>query len=1026
MAFVTEFVSALESADSHDSHAIRQLLNDYLASNKDTSVLNFLVDYYLKTQSQRCLQVLVGIHEPYGKHLFDKLLDSLKGKERLQTLKLVTHIVHKQPPWLHHITGHRILSHVLGIIKGDQEVTHTLLANVIIISLMPMFPVQYGLSALADTFEAFSSLAALCTRKPSHIYENHMVHLSLGLQALFQKLYGMYPCNFLAYLRGFYGSQDHSRDNLVIYTKTIRPLLQRTRLHPLLVTASKEAELGPSRWKKMRTYDILAECARHTLDSTESIPETESSPSTATLLEVGGSTGLLSTVPRISLDILAPMSEPVSQLAAGATTCWSPAEPCGLARSKSATLHVTRGPTPERSFDHLESSPPLDVAVEATPEDIHAERGARLPAATAFRDPGCKEEGSLSNQNKAIPRELPDDSGEGRMEQIETPFCSTTYTLTAEPHNSVSELPEYEEEFEQQQQRQQSSMAELVQNMSRMRYFSHHLLGYHTSTRHLGRCRSCPSLLDHAGHGSALQDTAKENGDGSACLEEKTLNGDSPKADCGTCQEQGTYPPVQRTPDDAYGALLTLSLAPPLLQPVEKLSARTGDGAPPQRALTLAEMSPSELLEKHLQLTSENYLRRISPQQPYEESSGDAPTAAEIQDLRGQCCLLYTELLYERHRRDIHIERCRRLLAKAKKLQALEEQMSAYRDQLLFQEKEIQALNAVIEDLRATANREKCMLEKCLEEQKRVNGNLSTQNASLRCEKEETIALATKLEAELKEKNKQLDSATGLHLETNLELQTAQGHADVSRAYQQKVEALERELVTVGEMYQRLEARLSAQTPERRADQELKLISEAARKEVASTMHLLETKAGHLDASMSRIKQLDMALKKKDVEVTELKQILERMNACHKEEMESKRRRINALVNICQRMEVHILELRHAVEQKRESTSEASGAFDDICATMDIDESSPTVDPAGILGSYTSNTDLTPVSDMLKDAEAAAAAQAADSSQDGSEDDRAVKTSNANSESEADVSGTAGEDSFEHLEQAVLGDIEQL
>lgn len=42
-----------------------------------------------------------------------------------------------------------------------------------------------------------------------------------------------------------------------------------------------------------------------------------------------------------------------------------------------------------------------------------------------------------------------------------------------------------------------------------------------------------------------------------------------------------------------------------------------------------------------------------------------------------------------------------------------------------------------------------------------------------------------------------------------------------------------------------------------------------------------------------------------------------------------------------------------------------------MCASMELDGSSPTVDPTGLLGSYTSNTEMTPVSDMLKEAEEA-------------------------------------------------------
>ena len=45
--------------------------------------------------------------------------------------------------------------------------------------------------------------------------------------------------------------------------------------------------------------------------------------------------------------------------------------------------------------------------------------------------------------------------------------------------------------------------------------------------------------------------------------------------------------------------------------------------------------------------------------------------------LNGQLQLLHIQLLYERHKREIHAERNRRLLGKAKRVKALEEQNSA-------------------------------------------------------------------------------------------------------------------------------------------------------------------------------------------------------------------------------------------------------------------------------------------------------------------------------------------------------------
>lgn len=82
---------------------------------------------------------------------------------------------------------------------------------------------------------------------------------------------------------------------MATFTHTIRPMLDSVRMHPLLVTASKDAEISATRyirllhmrnnisygtqcvctlvfffffnrWKKMEHHDIVIECGRFTLD----------------------------------------------------------------------------------------------------------------------------------------------------------------------------------------------------------------------------------------------------------------------------------------------------------------------------------------------------------------------------------------------------------------------------------------------------------------------------------------------------------------------------------------------------------------------------------------------------------------------------------------------------------------------------------------------------------------------------------------------------------------------------------------
>lgn len=73
----------------------------------------------------------------------------------------------------------------------------------------------------------------------------------------------MYPCNFLSFLRQQYGA----RDNLAVFSHTIMPMLDTVKMHPLLVTTSKETETTTVRWKKMGHHDVVVECAKLSVDA---------------------------------------------------------------------------------------------------------------------------------------------------------------------------------------------------------------------------------------------------------------------------------------------------------------------------------------------------------------------------------------------------------------------------------------------------------------------------------------------------------------------------------------------------------------------------------------------------------------------------------------------------------------------------------------------------------------------------------------------------------------------------------------
>ncbi len=76
--------------------------------------------------------------------------------------------------------------------------------------LMPIIP-AYVAPYLQDFFEIFSRVAAWRYQSLKVLPEVQQVHVQVGLFAFFHRLYGMFPCNFLSYLRVHYS--DNNREN---------------------------------------------------------------------------------------------------------------------------------------------------------------------------------------------------------------------------------------------------------------------------------------------------------------------------------------------------------------------------------------------------------------------------------------------------------------------------------------------------------------------------------------------------------------------------------------------------------------------------------------------------------------------------------------------------------------------------------------------------------------------------------------------------------------------------------------------
>lgn len=139
-----------------------------------------------------------------------------------------------------------------------------------IVILLPIIPTSMP-QYLQDLFDIFLYLSTWNYTKNPRLTEDQLIHLQIGLSIFFQRLYGMFPCNFVAYLR------DVTKEHRLVFQHTINPMLETVKMHPMLLTSNRDLEKNNTRWKEMEPHDVVVECSKFSLDylggTTRSAPD---------------------------------------------------------------------------------------------------------------------------------------------------------------------------------------------------------------------------------------------------------------------------------------------------------------------------------------------------------------------------------------------------------------------------------------------------------------------------------------------------------------------------------------------------------------------------------------------------------------------------------------------------------------------------------------------------------------------------------------------------------------------------------
>ncbi|XP_033099005.1 hamartin-like [Anneissia japonica] len=274
-----DYFHLLESESILVVKDIKEEIQNVLNSGSEPKFVNSLLDYFIRTNSREALDLISGVREPHDKHLLDRLNEYLKQPSTvLQSLTVLGCLIQRQPSWLHKIFKAPVFQSVIKLLKVDTSVPVLMSGVLSITTLLPIYPSLVS-PYLNDIFQIFSRLAAWNIRKPGNVPEIYMLHLNVAVYGLFHRLYGMYPCNFVDFLKVSY------KDKTKEFNKVILPLLQRMRIHPRLITDTYSKEIDASRWRKMEAHDVLMECAKVSLDYSSELRGSESLISVSSVSE---------------------------------------------------------------------------------------------------------------------------------------------------------------------------------------------------------------------------------------------------------------------------------------------------------------------------------------------------------------------------------------------------------------------------------------------------------------------------------------------------------------------------------------------------------------------------------------------------------------------------------------------------------------------------------------------------------------------------------------------------------------------
>ncbi|XP_017860621.1 PREDICTED: hamartin [Drosophila arizonae] len=978
-------ISGLESNQTFENEEAKKKLVELFTQTREQWPVRYMLDYYLKTGSMRIMEVLVKAQPPHDSYIFDRLDDWLKQQQyRVQALNVFCFIVRRHPTWLHKIEKHRLIKSVFKLLTHEKDIVPLMSALLCIITLLPIIPNSVP-NFLNDLFEVFGHLASWKFQNVNKLPDDKVVHLQLGLQMLFHRLYGMYPCNFLSYLSEFI-----KKDKGSIFQHTIKPLLDTVRVHPMLLTATTETEVSNMRWKEMEPHDVVMECAHLSLpvlhpDSTHEDISSAYPCSTPSFSRMTSTTSYGEQHNNVSNQLnnqhltAAPLRRFESSIADNSNTpIWSPHNELAPATASSA-MPLTPTPfiVPPSSTAQLlvatGSSPP-EAAVEATPETTplkdlrdfkQHQQQQQVPNSHTVRAIFANSQpSSPMRKDHQSQFHFPDISKmqpTAELPQLTDPLLTggphpSTVTLSETKDLTVSVCGECNETdrnlcsdggLHMPTNRTIQQLAKGVKRRNRMASYccneSSFTSGWHSSAaskrttmpncpadNQIRRTKSCSALPS---------------------LQQQQMHDDDDEADCPTLPQNngngnGVHNTVQTQKTVLAGTRLQRSGRMLALGTPKNATGTSYKSKEVQTLETVpihyeeflfellreckdqrnkherSQFNPQEILDQYI-------MRSIHAKESFDSSSN-------LSTQQEQWQLMCLQLLYERYRRSIHAERNRRLMGRSRDKRSLEMERDRLQEQLKNFDVKNQDLAARI-DLGIRQSNEQ--LNSYIQQLADLKSKYQYELDQKKCLRQANDDLQTRLNAEMlqrKEMNYEVELLRGQIFTMTTELQHAQQQADLGQQYKQELARLEAEFIIMGEVQVRCRDRLAEIDNYRSRDEELKLLQESFNAEIKDLKHNLDEKTSLLESTKHKISEQAIQLGINDKVIAEQKRLLRTVKDEYEEMLKSVNKKYEIQKKIIIQMEEKLMmSLQHPQGAVGHATCSPDTDRTDIASSME-------------------------------------------------------------------------------------------